>query len=87
MLKLLAAILVLVGRAQNGHDLLFRRQGNGARNLRARPLRGFHDPLGGLIDQVVLVSLQLDTDFLVGHFRSSLIRLKYTGPGVSIGRL
>ena len=36
---------------------------------------------------VFLLFLQLDTDFLVGHFRSSLIRLKYTAPGVSIGRL
>ena len=70
-LELFAAVLILVRRTQDGDDLLLGGKGNGARNLGARALGGFHNALGAAINQVVLIRLELDADFLVGHLFSS----------------
>lgn len=63
--------LFLLMRTQDGDDLLLGGKGNGARNLGARALGGFHNALGAAINQVVLIRLELDADFLVGHLFSS----------------
>ena len=66
-LELFAAVLVLMHSAKDGDDLPFRGERDGAGDTSAGTLSGFDDPLRALIDQFVLVALQLDTDFLVGH--------------------
>ena len=63
-LELLAGILVLVYRAQDGDDLLLGRQRDRAGNLRAVALSGFDDLLGALVDQLVVIRLQADADLL-----------------------
>ena len=63
-LELLAGVLVLVNRAQDGDDLLLGRQRDRAGNLRAVALCGLDDLLGALVDQLVVVRLQADTDLL-----------------------
>ena len=66
-LELLAAVLVLVGSAQDGHDFLLRGERNRARHAGAGALGSLDNPLCGLIDQGVLIALELDADFLGGH--------------------
>ena len=61
-LELLAGVLVLVDSAQDGDDLLLGRQRDRAGNLRAGALCGLNDLLCGLVDQLVVVSLQSDAD-------------------------
>ena len=63
-LELLAGILVLVNRTQDGDDLLLGRQRDRAGNLSAVALCGLDDLLGALVDQLVVVRLQADTDLL-----------------------
>ena len=65
--KLLAAVLILVGRTENRNDLFLRRKGDWAAYARARPLGRVNDLLGTLVDQVVLVGLELDADLLACH--------------------
>ena len=65
-LKLLAAVLILMNSAQDGDDLGLRRQRNGAGDLRVGTLCGFDDLLRRLVDQLVILGLEADTDhFLV----------------------
>ena len=66
-LKLFAAVLVLVRSAKDGDDLLLRGERDRAGYPCAGPLGSLHNPLRRPIDQVVLVALELDTDFLGGH--------------------
>ena len=67
-LKLLAAVLILMNSAQDGDDLGLRRQRNGAGDLRVGTLCGFDDLLRRLVDQLVIVGLEADTDhFLVAR--------------------
>ena len=67
-LKLLAAVLVLVDGTQDGDHFLLRGQRDGAGDLRVGALRGLDDRLGGLVDQLMIVSLEADADhFLRCH--------------------
>ena len=67
-LKLLTAVLVLMNSTQDGDDLGLGRQRNGAGDLRVSALRGFDDLLRRLVDQLVIVGLEADTDhFLVAR--------------------
>ena len=63
-LELLAAILVLVGSAQNGDDLTIGGQGDGAGHAGTSVLCGLHDLLCCGIDQLSIIALQTDSDFL-----------------------
>ena len=63
-LELLAAILVLVGSTQNGHDLAIGGQGDGAGHAGTSVLCGLHDLLCCGIDQLSIIALQTDSDFL-----------------------
>ena len=63
-LELLTAILVLVGSAQNGNDLTIGGQGDGAGHAGAGALCGLHDLLCCGIDQLSIIALQTDSDFL-----------------------
>ena len=73
--KLLPAILILVGGAENGDDLLLGGKRDGAGYPGARPPGRIHDLLGALVDQVVLVGLELDADLLVCHIISSSFKV------------
>ena len=63
-LELLAGVLVLVNCAQDGYDLLLGRQRDRAGNLSAVALSGLDDLLCGLVDQLVIIRLQANADFL-----------------------
>lgn len=63
-LKLLAALFIHVRRPQHGEDLLIGGQRNGAGNDGAGVANGLYDFLGGLVNQIMVVRLQLDTDTL-----------------------
>src|SRR5699024_10010584 len=62
-LKLLTAVLILMNGAQDGDDLLLGRQRDRSGNPCARALRGLHDLLGGLIHQLMIVTLNSYPDF------------------------
>ena len=68
-LKLLTAVLILVDGPQDGDDFLLGGQGDGAGDSGAGALGGLHDLLSGLVDQLMIVSLQADADhfFLSCH--------------------
>ena len=67
-LKLLAAVLVFVGRAKDGNDLLFGRQRDGAADLCARFLHSVHNALRREVYEFVIVCGEFDSDFLSCHF-------------------
>ncbi|KIC80419.1 hypothetical protein RR51_21205 [Pseudomonas sp. C5pp] len=74
---LMSADLVLVTRVfvdvrgdQNGETLFAGRQWNWTTHLCTSTFRGFHDFLGGLVDQAMVESLQPDTDLLILHWIS-----------------
>ena len=69
--ELLAGILVLVGGAQDRHDLLLGRERDRAGHAGTGALCSLDDACGALIDDRGLVRLQLDADLLVGHCLSS----------------
>ena len=77
LLELFAGILVLVRRAQDRHDFLLGRKRDRAGHLGAGAASGLDDALGSLVNEAVLVSPELDANFLAGHFFSSLFVLKY----------
>ena len=64
-LKLLPAVLVDVGGAEDGDDLLLGGQGDGAGNLGAVALGGLHDLGCAGVDELMVISLQPDTDHLL----------------------
>ena len=68
-LELLAAVLVFMDGAEDRDDLGLGRQGDGAGDLRIGALGGLDDGLGGLVDQLMVVSLEADADhvFVVCH--------------------
>ena len=67
-LELLTGILVLVNSAKNGDDLFLGRQGDGAGNGSAVALCGFDDFLAARVDELMILSLQANSDhFLVCH--------------------
>ena len=68
-LELLAAVLILMGRAENGYDLLFRRQRDGPADLCARFGHRVHDALRRKVYQLVVVSGEFDPDLLSCHCR------------------
>src|SRR5699024_3430351 len=63
-LELLAAVLVLVGRTQDGDHLTVGGQGDGAGHAGAGALCGLDDLLCRSIDQLDVVALKTDSDFL-----------------------
>lgn len=65
VLKLFAAVLVLVYRAQDGDHFLVGGEGDRAGHARAGALRGLDDPLRSGIDQLVIVALQPDPDLFL----------------------
>src|SRR5690606_37994142 len=74
---LVARVFVDVRRNQHSVPLLAGRQRNRTTHLSPSTLRGFHDFLGGLIDQAMVKSLQPNTDLLVLHFD---LRLQFAIP-------
>ena len=76
--KLFPCVLVLVRCTQNGDDFLVRRQRNRALNLGTRPLCGLYDPLCALVDQVVIVSFELNTNFLARHIVPPFFDIPFT---------
>src|SRR5690242_7785166 len=62
--KLLARLLVHVRRPQHRPAIDGGRQRNWPRNIRAGPLRSFHDFPRGLVQNSVVVRLQTNTDFV-----------------------
>ena len=71
--ELLAAVLVLVSGAQNGHYLLLGGKGNRAGNFRAGLLHGLNNLFRRKVDEIVIVRFELDSDFLSSHYTSLLI--------------
>jgi len=63
-LELLAGLLVDEGRAVDGEDTLVGGQGYGAADHRTCSLHGLDDLLGRLVDEVVIVRFEFDTNFL-----------------------
>lgn len=61
--ELLAAVFVLVGSTQNGDYFLLGGKGDRTGNLGTRLLHSLNDFLCGEVDEVVVVSLELDSDF------------------------
>src|SRR5690606_33937661 len=61
-----------VRRNQHSVPLLAGRQRNRTTHLSPSTFRGFHDFLGGLIDQAMVKSLQPNTDLLVLHYDRSV---------------
>ena len=61
-LKLLAAILVLVNRPQDGDDLFSRRQGDGSRYGCPGALRRLDNTLRRLVDELVIIGLESDSN-------------------------
>ena len=67
-LKLLTAVLVLVDGPQDGDDFLLGGQGDGTGNLSAGALGGLHDLFCALVDDLVVIGLQTNTDhFFLCH--------------------
>ena len=67
-LELLTGILVLVNSAKNGNDLFLGRQRDRAGNGSAVALGGFNDLLGAGVDELMILSLEANSDhFLVCH--------------------
>ena len=75
-LELVPRRLVLVRRAQDVEALDTRRHGHRALHHGARALGRFHDLQGGLVDQLVVESLEADADLLLcggGHGYSRIL--------------
>ena len=66
-LKLLTAVLILMDGAEDGDNLLLGGQGDGAGDRSARALGGLDDLISGLVDDLVVVSLQADADRFFCH--------------------
>ena len=66
-LEVLAAVLVLVRRADNAIDVLLSRQRHRACNLSARPNHRFDDLARRAVDDLVVVGLEPDADLLSRH--------------------
>ena len=64
-LKLLPAVLVDMGGAEDGDNLLLGGEGDGAGNLGAVALGGLHDLGCAGVDELMVISLQPDTDHLL----------------------
>ncbi len=69
-LVLVTRVFVDVRGDQNGEPLFTGRQWNWTTHLSTSTFRGFHDFLGGLVDQAMVKSLQPDTDLLILHWIS-----------------
>src|SRR5690606_4028196 len=66
-LEVLAAVLVLVRRADDAVHVLLGRQRHRARDLGARPRHRLNDLLRGGVDDLVVVGLEPDADLLSRH--------------------
>jgi hypothetical protein len=66
-LELLPAVLVDERAANDGVLLDAGRQRDRAGDVGSGPLRGLHDLLGRLVEQLVVVRLESDADALLGH--------------------
>ena len=74
-LELLARLLVDEGRAVDSEDALVGGQGDGTADYRAGGLHSLHDLLGALVDEVVIVRFEFDTDFLAHIFVCFIVYL------------
>ena len=62
--ELFSGILIFMGRAENGYDFLVGRKRNRSGYDGIRTLRRVDDFLCGLIQQLEIIGLQLDSDLL-----------------------
>ena len=65
--ELLAAVLILVSGAKNGHDFLFGGKRNGTGHLGAGFLHGLDYLLCGDVDEIVVERLEFDAYLLPSH--------------------
>src|SRR5690606_27373700 len=66
-LEVLAAVLVLVGRPNDAHDVLLGRRRHGAEDRRARTGPGVDDFTRRRVDDLVVIRLQANADLLSRH--------------------
>ncbi|CRH64755.1 Uncharacterised protein [Chlamydia trachomatis] len=89
-LKVLAAVLVFVGRPNDDKHVLFGRQWNRAHNSGACSLHGVHDLARGAVDDLVVIRLQPDADLLSRHaVLPLLVQIRHRSPhsGVSLKKV
>src|SRR5690606_266486 len=67
LLEVLAAVLVLVGRTDDRHDVLLRREGHRAHDLRTSAGHGVDDLARRRVDDLVVIRLQANADLLSRH--------------------
>ncbi|MBG9885443.1 hypothetical protein ABE10_02345, partial [Bacillus toyonensis] len=81
-LEVLAAVLVLVGRPDDAHDVLLGRKRHGADDGRARTGHGVDDLARRRVDDLVVVRLQANADLLSRHLSAHSLQASYRpGPG------
>ncbi|KMU98119.1 hypothetical protein ACS72_16980 [Acinetobacter sp. VT 511] len=76
-LEVLAAVLVLVGRPDDAHDVLLGRQGNRAHHGGAGTGHGVDDLSRGRVQSGVVVRLQANADLLSRHCLLTLFLASY----------
>ncbi len=77
-LELLTRILILVNSTQDGNNLLFGRQRDGAGDRSAGALGGLYYLLCGLVDQLVIIRLQANANhFCFAIFGFSFIVVRF----------
>src|SRR5512139_1892896 len=76
-LEVLAAVLVLVGRADDAVDVLLGREGHRAGDLRARTGDRVNDLARRGVDHLVVVGLEPDADLLSRHSSQFVLLLVY----------
>src|SRR5262245_47349088 len=88
-LEVLARVLVLERAADHAVDVLLGRQGHGPGDGRAGALNRLDDVLRGLVERLVVVALQSDSDLLLWHrrvpsFLSSYLMISVTTPAPTV---
>ncbi|SBS73414.1 conserved hypothetical protein [uncultured Microbacterium sp.] len=86
-LEVLAAVLVLVGRPDDAHDVLLGRKGHRAHDRRARTGHGVDDFARRRVDDLVVIRLQANADLLSRHCLLTLFLASYLWGIGRTGRL
>src|SRR5215813_9248610 len=76
-LEVLPRVLVLERRADHAVHVLLRRQRHGTGDGGAGALSRVDDVLGGLVDLLMVIALQPDTDLLLWHRRLPSLSRRY----------
>src|SRR5690606_11279239 len=84
-LEVLAAVLVLVGRPDDAHDVLLGRKRHGADDSRARTGHGVDDLTCRGVDDLVVIRLQANADLLSRHCLLSLYKRLTVRDRVALG--